>query len=142
MTDHSDPQPTLRSVLRATLNGYSLSNMRIEGSSVPYPLVDLLSTDGEDISTGQEQIDTIVDGLAEALLAAAPASPARSIRNALDVDGSGDAALNLEGALDTLLISHGLKETDTVVRTIRRVLGQIAEATRIAEMEQVGRIAD
>jgi len=136
MTDHSEPQPTLRSALRDALNGYGLSNMRIEESSVPYPLVDLLTPDGTDISAGRDEIDILADHLADALLATAAASPARRMRDALDVDGSGDAALNLEGALDTLLIAHGLQETDTAVRTIRRVLGQIAEATRIAEMEQ------
>lgn len=142
MTEHSEQQPSLRTILRDALNGYSLSGMRIEGSDVPYPLIDHLSVDGQDISTGQEEIDIMVDHLADAVLAAAPASAARGVREALGVDGSNDAALNLEGALDTLLISHGLEESDTAVRTIRRVLGQIAAATSIAEMGQVRSIAD
>lgn len=142
MTEHSEQQPDLRTVLRDALNGYSLSGMSIEGSDVPYPLIDHLSVDGQDISTGQEEIDAMADHLAAAMLAAAPASAARDVREALGVDGSNDAALNLEGALDTLLISHGLEESDTAVRTIRRVLDQIAAATSIAEMGQVRSIAD
>lgn len=142
MTDHDEPKPTLHSIIGRTLNDYDLSNMTIKGSSEAYPLVDLLSNDGCDISTGRAEIACIADEVACRLLDHAPASPIRQVQEALGVGTMSDAALNLEGAIDTLLIADKRSEDDTVVRTMRRVLAQIHEAARVAELGQVVSIAD
>lgn len=142
MTDATEKKPDVYTVIRETLGEYHLSNMVTKGTTDAFPLVDLLSNDGTTTETGHEEIAMISDALVDKLLANAPDSPVKRISEALGLGGGRDAALNLEGAIDTLLIANGMTEADTVIRTMRRVLGQIEEAVRVAELEQVRSIAD
>ncbi|SPU44280.1 hypothetical protein [Brevundimonas diminuta] len=52
------------------LRSYKLTNMACEDDpSIGYPLVDLMSNDGTDISTGEEEMRVLADHLSEALRA-------------------------------------------------------------------------
>lgn len=146
MTDDTEPKPNLHSIMRQTLNDYHLSNMTHQGTNDAFPLVDLLSNEAVEgkvatIESGRQEIDLIVDQLATELIRQAPDTSSRRILDVLGVDTGADAALNLDGAIDSLLIAHKLSEDDTIIRTLRRVLGQIEEAARLAEMQNARCIA-
>jgi hypothetical protein len=144
MTEEAEQNPGLRSIMRETLNDYRLSNMVFEGTDDAFCLVDLLSNDGEGatIESGQEEIDRIVDELATDLFSKAPDSTPRRMLDVLAVGTGGDAALNLEGAIDSLLIANKLPEDGSIIRTLRRVLGQLEEVSRLAEIENARAIRD
>lgn len=113
MSDETRHQPTLQSIMRETLN-----------------------------DVGTQEIDVIVERLATDIVQQAPDTSYRCILDVLGVDTGMDAALNLEGAIDSLLIAHKLSEGDTIVRTLRRVLRQIEETSRLAEIGNARGIAD
>ncbi len=147
MTDETTPRPTLRSIMCETLHDYHLTNMRVLGTHEPLSLVELLSNDADEgevatVETGEQEIDLIVEQLAIDIVRRTPDSPCRRIVDVLGVDTGKDAALNLEGAIDSLLIAHDLSEDDTIVRTLRRVLGQVEETARLAQIGTAGAIAD
>ena len=50
--------------IKKTLLRYRMTNMFVEGDETDaYPLLDLLSTDGKDISTGEEELENIMDSI-------------------------------------------------------------------------------
>jgi hypothetical protein len=69
-------QEPLRDVLFNALNDYTLTNMGCEDDPhIGYPLVDLVSNEGTDISTGKAELRVLADHLAEVLYThPAPAS--------------------------------------------------------------------
>ncbi len=147
MTDETTPRPTLRSIMCETLHDYHLTNMRVLGTDESLSLVELLSNDADEgevatVETGEQEVDLIAEQLAIDIARRASDSPCRRIVDVLGVDTGKDAALNLEGAIDSLLIAHGLSEDDTIVRTLRRVLGQVEETARLAQIGTAGAIAD
>ena len=52
------------SCIEQTLFRYRMKSMFVEGDETDaYPLLDLLSTGGKDISTGKEEIESIMDSI-------------------------------------------------------------------------------
>lgn len=61
------------------LRSYKLTNMACEDNpSIGYPLVDLMSNNGTDISTGEEEMRVLADHLSESLRAQPPARSGES----------------------------------------------------------------
>lgn len=85
-----------------TLRDYRLSNMTFEGTDEPFCLVDLVSTIGGDISTGEDELIALADDVSLAL-------DALTRRSSAGVNG--DAVAAMESAR-TLLFGLGLWSSD------------------------------
>ncbi len=92
-------------VIFDTLREYDLTNMVCDdGSDAPYPLVDLMSNEGESITTGENEMINLADEIHMALEDAAPpqeptASEIRAAAKAISF-GFGDRPGFEEGYLD------------------------------------------